>query len=135
MGNEEYKAKYRPLLPNCNIIIYNNEKSLENITTNTAAVVLEVVQGGTGFVTPVNNFLQKVREKCNETGTLLIFDEIQSCYGRLGTLFGFEKYEEIPEFHLKYHYSYKVLRHGMQKTRKVQNIAKSAKLVEICKRC
>ena len=97
MGNEEHKAKYRPLLPNCNTIIYNDENSLENINKQTAAVVIEVVQGGTGFVTPTNNFLQKVRQKCNETGTLLILDEIQTCYGRLGTLFGFEKYNVIPD--------------------------------------
>ena len=97
MGNEEHKAKYRPLLPNCNTITYNDENSLENISKQTAAVVIELVQGGTGFVTPTNNFLQKVRQKCNETGTLLILDEIQTCYGRLGTLFGFEKYNVIPD--------------------------------------
>ena len=97
MGNEEHKAKYRPLLPNCNTIVYNNTNSLKNITKQTAAVVIEIVQGGTGFVTPTNNFLQKVREKCNETGTLLILDEIQTCYGRLGTLFGFEKYNLVPD--------------------------------------
>jgi acetylornithine/succinyldiaminopimelate/putrescine aminotransferase len=97
MGNEEYKAKYRPLLPNCNQIIYNNENSLKNITRDTAAVVIEPIQGGTGFVTPKNNFLEKVREICNEKGTLLIFDEVQTCYGRLGTLFGFEKHNAIPD--------------------------------------
>ena len=97
MGNEEYKAKYRPLLPHCNQIIYNDENSLENITEQTAAVVIEPIQGATGFVTPENDFLQKVREKCNETGTLLIFDEIQTCFGRLGTLFGFENYNVVPD--------------------------------------
>ena len=97
MGNEEHKAKYRPLLPSCNQIIYNDVKSLVNITKQTAAVVIEPIQGGTGFVTPSNNFLQKVRGKCNETQTLLIFDEIQTCFGRLGTLFGFEKYDVIPD--------------------------------------
>jgi len=97
MGNEEHKAQYRPLLPNCNTIDYNDENSLKKITKQTAAVVIEVVQGGTGFVTPTNNFLQKVRTRCNETGTLLILDEIQTCYGRLGTLFGFEKYNVIPD--------------------------------------
>jgi len=97
MGNEEHKAKYRPLLPSCNQIIYNDVDSLVNITKQTAAVVIEPIQGGTGFVTPTNNFLKKVRERCNETGTLLIFDEIQTCYGRLGTLFGFEKYDVIPD--------------------------------------
>ena len=97
MGNEEHKAQYRPLLPNCNTIDYNEENSLKKITKQTAAVVIEPIQGGTGFVTPSNNFLQKVREKCNETQTLLIFDEIQTCFGRLGTLFGFEKYDVIPD--------------------------------------
>ena len=97
MGNEEHKAKYRPLLPNCNTIVYNDENSLKNITNQTAAVVIEIVQGGMGFVTPKNNFLHKVRERCTETETLLIFDEIQTCYGRLGTLFGFEKYNVIPD--------------------------------------
>ena len=97
MGNEEHKAKYRPLLPSCNQIIYNDIESLVNITKQTAAVVIEPIQGGAGFITPCNNFLQKVREKCNETQTLLIFDEIQTCFGRLGTLFGFEKYDVIPD--------------------------------------
>ena len=98
MGNEEHKAKYRPLLPNCNQIIYNDKEFIStHITKQTAAVVIEPIQGGTGFVTPKNNFLQKVREKCNETGTLLIFDEIQTCFGRLGTLFGFEKHNVIPD--------------------------------------
>jgi acetylornithine/succinyldiaminopimelate/putrescine aminotransferase len=97
MGNEEHKTKYRPLLPNCNQIIYNDESSLENITEQTAAVVIEPIQGGTGFITPTNNFLQKVKEKCTETGALLIFDEIQTCYGRLGALFGYEKYDVIPD--------------------------------------
>ena len=97
MGNEEHKAKYRPLLPNCNQIIYNDVESLVNITKQTAAVVIEPIQGGTGFVTPKNNFLEKVRERCTQTGTLLIFDEIQTCFGRLGTLFGFEAYDVIPD--------------------------------------
>ena len=97
MGNEEHKAKYRPLLPNCNQIIYNDFESLVNITKQTAAVVIEPIQGGTGFVTSKNNFLEKVRESCTQTGTLLIFDEIQTCFGRLGTLLGFEKYNVTPD--------------------------------------
>ncbi|MEC9209965.1 MAG: aminotransferase class III-fold pyridoxal phosphate-dependent enzyme [Bacteroidota bacterium] len=97
MGNEEYKANYRPLIPNCNQIIYNDVSSLKNITEQTAAIVIEAIQGASGFITPKNNFLQEVRKKCTETGTLLIFDEIQTCYGRLGTLFGFEKYHVTPD--------------------------------------
>ena len=97
MGNEDHKAKYRPLLPNCNQIIFNNTDSLNYITEQTAAVVIEPIQGGTGFVTPTNNFLQKVRQRCTTTGALLIFDEIQTCFGRLGTLFGVEKYNVVPD--------------------------------------
>lgn len=97
MGNEEQKANYRPLLPNCNQIRFNDENSLDNITVKTAAVVIEPIQGGSGFITPKNDFLQKVRERCNATGTLLIFDEIQTCFGRLGTLFGLEKYNVTPD--------------------------------------
>lgn len=97
MGNEKQKTKYRPLLPNCNQIIYNNEDSLENITQKTAAVVIEPIQGATGFITPKKNFLQKVQKKCKENGVLLIFDEIQTCYGRIGSLFGFEEENVIPD--------------------------------------
>ncbi len=97
MGNEEKKAKYRPLLPDCNQIIFNDENTLENITNKTAVVVIEPIQGATGFIIPTNDFLQKVRKKCNETGTLLIFDEIQTCFGRLGNLFGFESYNVVPD--------------------------------------
>ena len=97
MGNEEQKASYRPLLPNCHTITYNSVESINKISNKTAAVILEIVQGGTGFITPKNNFLQKIRERCNKTGTLLIFDEIQTCFGRLGTLFGFEKYDVLPD--------------------------------------
>ena len=97
MGNEDHKAKYRPLLPHCNQIIFNDKNSIDRITKKTAAVVIELIQGGTGFITITNDFLKKVRERCNGTGTLLIFDEIQTCYGRLGTLFGFEKYDIIPD--------------------------------------
>ena len=97
MGNEDHKAKYRPLLPHCNQIIFNDENSLDSITEKTAAVVIELIQGGTGFIPITNDFLKKVRERCNETETLLIFDEIQICYGRLGTLFGFEKLKIIPD--------------------------------------
>lgn len=97
MGNEKHKSRYRPLLADCNQIIFNNEDSLSKITTKTAAVIIEPVQGGTGFITPKNNFLKKVRKRCNETGSLMILDEIQTCFGRLGTLFGFEAYNIIPD--------------------------------------
>jgi len=97
MGTETYKQKFRPLLPDCNQIIYNDVKSLKNITSKTAAVIIEPVQGATGFITPTNGFLKAVREMCTQVGALLIFDEIQTCYGRTGNLFGFETYGVIPD--------------------------------------
>ena len=97
MGNEYYKAKYRPLIPDCEHIVFNDIDSLKAITKETAAVVIELIQGATGFITPSNIFLQKVREKCTQMGALLIIDEIQTCFGRLGTLFGFQKYNIIPD--------------------------------------
>tara|TARA_B100001250_G_scaffold202980_1_gene174051 strand:+ start:10712 stop:11905 length:1194 start_codon:yes stop_codon:yes gene_type:complete len=97
MGSEYHKANYRPLIPNCNTIIYNNIESLEDITKNTAALVLEPIQGGSGFINADAKFIHTARQKCNENGTLLIFDEIQTCYGRLGDLFGFESYNITPD--------------------------------------
>ena len=97
MGNEKKKMKYRPLLPNCNQIILNNIKSLNNITKNTAAVIVEPIQGATGFILPENNFLNKIQERCKKVGCLLIFDEIQTCFGRLGSLFALNYYNVIPD--------------------------------------
>ncbi len=97
MGTEVYKAKYRPLLPNCHRIEYNCVKSLQNITTKTAAVVVEPVQGATGFVTPKNNWLQKLKKRCDEVGAMLIFDEIQTCFGRTGKLFALNTYGVTPD--------------------------------------
>ena len=97
MGTETYKQKYRPLLPDCRQIIYNDFNGLKRITGKTASVIIEPIQGATGFVTPQKGFLNAVREKCNEVGALLIFDEIQTCFGRTGNLFGFETYNVIPD--------------------------------------
>jgi len=97
MGTETYKQKFRPLLPDCRQIIYNDFDSLKQITEKTAAIVIEPVQGATGFITPENGFLNAVRNRCDEVGALLIFDEIQTCYGRTGNLFGLETYGVIPD--------------------------------------
>ena len=97
MGTEVYKAKYRPLIPNCHQIEYNSEKSLQNITTKTAAVVVEPVQGATGFITPKNGWLQKLKKRCDEVGAMLIFDEIQTCFGRTGKLFALNTFGVTPD--------------------------------------
>ena len=97
MGYEERKSAFRPLLPDVAFITFNSEIDLEKITSKTAAVVLETIQGGAGFIVPENNYLKKVRERCTKVGALLIFDEIQPGFGRTGKLFAFEHYQCIPD--------------------------------------
>jgi len=97
MGNEYFKQAYRPLLPGIRFIHFNNEDDLKDITANTACVIIETVQGEAGVRVPSLQYLQKLRERCNETGTLLILDEIQTGFGRTGTLFAFEQYGIVPD--------------------------------------
>ncbi|MGA0431040.1 MAG: aspartate aminotransferase family protein [Flavobacteriaceae bacterium] len=96
-GYEPIKNAYRPLLPNIKFVEYNNTLDLEQITTKTAAVILETIQGGAGFIMPKNDYLQKVKARCETVGALLILDEIQPGFGRTGTLFGFEQFGVIPD--------------------------------------
>jgi acetylornithine/succinyldiaminopimelate/putrescine aminotransferase len=91
-GSETYKNSFRPLLPDIFIGEFNNDSSLDLINTSTACVIAEPVQAEAGVVLPVDGFLSKLRRKCTETGTLLIFDEVQTGFGRLGSLFASEKY-------------------------------------------
>ncbi|MFS4492374.1 aspartate aminotransferase family protein [Maribacter sp. 2308TA10-17] len=97
MGYEERKSAFRPLLPDITFIHFNAEIELWKITKKTAAVVLETIQGGAGFILPKNDYLRKVRERCSEVGALLILDEIQPGFGRTGKLFAFEHYNCIPD--------------------------------------
>ena len=97
MGFEDRKQVFRPLIPDVEFITFNNEADLEKITTKTAGILLETIQGGAGFIQPQNNFLKKVRERCNQVGALLILDEIQPGFGRTGKLFGFQNYDVIPD--------------------------------------
>ena len=97
MGYEERKQPFRPLIPDIRFIEFNKVADLSKITTKTAAVILETIQGGAGFIEPQNGYLTKVQEKCNAVGALLILDEIQPGIGRTGTLFGFENYNCIPD--------------------------------------
>jgi len=96
MGFEERKQAFRPLMPDVRFIEFNNEQDINKITKKTAGVVLETIQGGAGFIEPKNNYLKKVKDKCNEVGALLILDEIQPGIGRTGKLFGFENYNCVP---------------------------------------
>mgnify|MGYP002631381266 CR=1 FL=1 len=97
MGYEERKKAFRPLLPDVRFITFNNEDDLIHITTKTACIILETIQGGAGFIEPKNGYLEKVRKRCDTVGALLILDEIQPGIGRTGKLFGFENYNCIPD--------------------------------------
>ncbi|HIB48206.1 MAG TPA: aspartate aminotransferase family protein [Flavobacteriaceae bacterium] len=97
MGFEERKTPFGPLVPDCLPIQFNCETCLEEITKKTAAVILETIQGGAGFILPENNYLTKVKKRCEEIGALLILDEIQPGFGRTGTLFGFEQFDVVPD--------------------------------------
>jgi acetylornithine/N-succinyldiaminopimelate aminotransferase len=97
MGFEERKQVFRPLIPDVEFITFNNEADLDKITTKTAGILLETIQGGAGFIQPHNGFLKKVRERCTEVGALMILDEIQPGFGRTGKLFGFQNYDVVPD--------------------------------------
>lgn len=97
MGNEEYKQAYRPLLPGIRFIQFNNLFDLDSINTDTAAVIMETIQGEAGVIVPDVNYMQSLRKRCDETGTLLILDEIQSGFGRTGKLFAFEHFDIKPD--------------------------------------
>ena len=97
MGFEERKQVFRPLIPDVDFITFNNEEDLQKITTKTAGIILETIQGGAGFIQPHNDFLKKVRQRCNEVGAMMILDEIQPGFGRTGKLFGFQNYDVVPD--------------------------------------
>ncbi|MBX7183427.1 MAG: aspartate aminotransferase family protein [Bacteroidia bacterium] len=97
MGSETYKNAFRPLLPNTKLIEFNKLNDLEQITHDTACVVVEPIQGEAGVILPENDYLQKLQKKCNQTGALLIVDEIQTGCGRTGSLWAFESYQIIPD--------------------------------------
>ena len=97
MGFEERKQVFRPLIPDVEFITFNNEADLEKITTKTAGILLETIQGGAGFIQPENGFLKKIRKRCDEVGAMMILDEIQPGFGRTGKLFGFQNYDVVPD--------------------------------------
>jgi acetylornithine/N-succinyldiaminopimelate aminotransferase len=97
MGSEEFKNSFRPLLPDTKIIEFNNEEHLLQITERTACVVVEPVQAESGVNVPKNDFLKKLSARCKATGTLLVLDEIQTGFGRTGTLFALEQFGIVPD--------------------------------------
>ena len=97
IGNEDYRRAYAPLLPEIDFIRFNDMEDLDKITASTAAVILEAIQGEAGIRVPDVTYMQAVRKRCDETGTLLIFDEIQTGFGRTGKLFAFEHFGIVPD--------------------------------------
>lgn len=96
-GNEVKKQSFRPLLPDVRFLTFNSEEDLHNITTKTAGVIIETVQGDAGVRVPSHSFLTALRKRCSEVGALLIFDEIQCGMGRTGKLFAFEHFNVVPD--------------------------------------
>ena len=96
-GSEEWKNSFRPLLPDVRQILFNHWEDLSLITDKTACVIIEPVQGEAGVRIGNVYYLEALRKKCEETGTLLIFDEIQSGFGRTGKFFAFEHFNVIPD--------------------------------------
>lgn len=97
MSYEERVKPFRPLIGDIAFIDFNAEEDLEKITSRTAAVILETIQGGAGFIVPTEGYLEKVKSRCEDVGALLILDEIQPGFGRTGKLFGFEHFNVVPD--------------------------------------
>ena len=97
MGGEYFKMNFRPLLPGVTFLDFNNTEDLDKITVKTACVVVDPLQSEAGIRVPENNFLSRLREQCNKTGSLLIFDEIQTGFGRLGSLFACNEFNVTPD--------------------------------------
>lgn len=97
MGNEEFKNSFRPLVPGTRFLEFGNFDDLDQISKHTACVIIEPIQGEAGIVLPGKNYLKAIRDKCTETETLLILDEIQTGFGRTGSLFAFEQFDIVPD--------------------------------------
>jgi len=96
-GNEIFKRAYRPLLPGISHIHYGSFSDLEKIDSDTAAVVIETIQGEAGIRVACTSYFKALRQRCTETGTLLILDEIQAGFGRTGKFWAFEHFDIIPD--------------------------------------
>lgn len=97
IGNTEYHKAYAPLLPEIDFIHYDDISDLDKITTETAAVIVEAIQGEAGVRVPSATYMQALRQKCTDVGALLIFDEIQTGFGRTGKMFAFEHFGIVPD--------------------------------------
>jgi acetylornithine/succinyldiaminopimelate/putrescine aminotransferase len=97
LGNEKLKNAFRPLLPDTRTLTFNSFEDIEQITAHTACVVVEPIQAEAGIILPADGWLEALSKKCKETGSLLIFDEIQMGFGRTGKLFAFQHHNVVPD--------------------------------------
>jgi acetylornithine/succinyldiaminopimelate/putrescine aminotransferase len=97
MGDEYWRNAFRPLLPGIRHLEFNSQEALDHINGDTACVIAETIQAEAGVIAPGATWMQALREKCSETGTLLILDEIQAGFGRTGRRWAFEHYGIVPD--------------------------------------
>ena len=97
MGSESFKNSFRPLLPCVRHIGFGDFGDLELITSDTAAVLIEPVQGEGGVILPPEGYMESLRKRCDQTGALLIFDEVQTGFGRCGSMFAYQKSGVVPD--------------------------------------
>ncbi|NQT77819.1 MAG: aspartate aminotransferase family protein [Bacteroidetes bacterium] len=97
LGNEELKNAFRPLIPDIRFLEFNNKEMLNEISENTACVVVECIQAEAGIILPEDGFLQALRKQCDSSEALLIIDDIQMGFGRSGSLFSFEQFGLVPD--------------------------------------
>ena len=97
IGDENWRNAFRPLLPDVLHAEYNSFDSLNLITETTACVIAETIQAERGVIIPTKKWMKALQKKCKETGTLLILDEIQTGFGRTGTLWGYQHFKIVPD--------------------------------------
>ena len=97
IGDEYWRNAFRPLLPGILHLNFNSFEDLDSITVETACVIAETIQAEAGVIVPEKKWLQALRKKCTETGTLLVLDEIQCGFGRNGTLWAFQQFDVVPD--------------------------------------
>jgi acetylornithine/N-succinyldiaminopimelate aminotransferase len=96
-GSETYRNAFRPLMPDTWQVEFNDFKSLDSIDSHTACVIVEPIQAEAGVILPEPGFLEGLRERCSKNGALLIFDEVQTGFGRCGTMFALDRYKVVPD--------------------------------------
>ena len=97
IGDEYWRNSFRPLLPGIQHLNYNSFDDLKQITNETACVIVETIQAEAGIIAPQNDWLPALQNRCMETGTLFILDEVQAGFGRTGKLWGFENFDVRPD--------------------------------------